>query len=146
MSAIKLIVGLGNPGERYLRTRHNVGAEWVRELAQDQGANFQSDKNCLGQVARLTHQDQRCYLLIPDAFMNLSGQSVSAGLCWCWCNRQRFRQFVCDCSRFGDSHGPDAHTVVHRQHVCVLAVGCVRFGHLVCQCFWRVYFGKLWLV
>jgi PTH1 family peptidyl-tRNA hydrolase len=76
MAAIRLIAGLGNPGERYQRTRHNVGAECVAELAGRFGIALNAEprfKGCLGRGTMLGH-DVR--LLVPTTFMNLSGESV----------------------------------------------------------------------
>ena len=77
-SSIKLIVGLGNPGEKYAKTRHNAGFLFLDQLLQQYGGTFKLDKNCLGLVAKTTIADQEIRLLKPDTFMNLSGNSVRA--------------------------------------------------------------------
>lgn len=78
MSAIQLIVGLGNPGRDYAETRHNAGAWFVEALAQQQGCTLQSDNKFSGLSGRINCAGQDIKLLIPTTFMNLSGQSVAA--------------------------------------------------------------------
>ena len=68
--AIKLIVGLGNPGAEYELTRHNAGFWFVEQLS----SNFALEKGFKGHVAKLP----RAWLLKPTTFMNRSGQAVSA--------------------------------------------------------------------
>lgn len=76
MPAIRLIVGLGNPGPRYERTRHNVGANWVDALARRFGVALKHEPRFKARLGRgdLLGHDVR--LLIPDTFMNLSGEAV----------------------------------------------------------------------
>ena len=76
MSAIQLIVGLGNPGPSYSDTRHNAGAWLVEELARSHGVSLVEEKKFFGATARLNNPDVR--LLIPSTFMNHSGRAVSA--------------------------------------------------------------------
>lgn len=72
-----LIVGLGNPGKEYARTRHNVGEEVVAELARRRGDRLKSGRdNSL--VAESRIGEQRCVLAFPLTFMNDSGQAVRA--------------------------------------------------------------------
>ena len=75
-TAIQLIVGLGNPGSEYDRTRHNAGADFVAELAHKLGANLVADNKYSGLTARTTYQGRDLRLLIPTTYMNRSGQSV----------------------------------------------------------------------
>ena len=77
-SPIKLIVGLGNPGEKYSKTRHNAGFLFLEHLCQHVGGALKSDKNCFGRVAKVSIAGQEIRLLAPDTFMNLSGKSVIA--------------------------------------------------------------------
>ena len=79
-SPIKLIVGLGNPGEKYQETRHNAGFLFLHELCRDFNANLSADKNCFGRAARIDHAGKTIRLLAPDTFMNLSGKSLVAAL------------------------------------------------------------------
>ncbi|GGY79837.1 peptidyl-tRNA hydrolase [Cellvibrio zantedeschiae] len=75
---IQLIVGLGNPGSEYDRTRHNAGADFVAELARQAGANLVADGKYFGLTARINYQGADLRLLIPTTYMNRSGQSVGA--------------------------------------------------------------------
>ena len=78
MTAIKLIVGLGNPGSEYRGTRHNAGADFVEALARQCGANLQAETKFFGMTGRVTLSGHDLRLLIPTTFMNLSGKSVAA--------------------------------------------------------------------
>ena len=76
--AVELVVGLGNPGPRYEGTRHNAGADFVSALARHHGAVFKEEKKFFGSVAKITTGGRDTRLLIPDTYMNRSGQSVAA--------------------------------------------------------------------
>jgi PTH1 family peptidyl-tRNA hydrolase len=78
MTAVQLIVGLGNPGPEYDQTRHNAGAIFVERLADSQRVNLSLDKKYFGLVGKFSHQGQDVRLLIPTTFMNRSGQAVAA--------------------------------------------------------------------
>ena len=78
MTAIKLIVGLGNPGSEYRGTRHNAGADFVETLARQCAASLQSESRFFGMTGRATLSGHDLRLLIPTTFMNLSGKSVAA--------------------------------------------------------------------
>ena len=72
-----LVVGLGNPGAEYARTRHNVGAEVVEELARRHGAKLRSGKErALADEVRIG--DRRVALAVPTLYMNESGAAVQA--------------------------------------------------------------------
>ncbi|MFI2811655.1 MULTISPECIES: aminoacyl-tRNA hydrolase [Microbulbifer] len=73
---IQLIVGLGNPGPEYDRTRHNAGADYVTELARRHGVQLASDSKYHGLSGRVRIGGQDIRLLIPTTYMNRSGQSV----------------------------------------------------------------------
>jgi peptidyl-tRNA hydrolase, PTH1 family len=76
-----LVVGLGNPGEKYARTRHNVGEEAVRLLAERRGVKLKGGRdNALVAECRFASGagEQRVVLAFPITFMNDSGQAVSA--------------------------------------------------------------------
>jgi len=77
-SPIKLIVGLGNPGEQYLKTRHNAGFLFLDELCRQLGASLKADKHCFGRSVKATINGVDVRLLAPDTFMNLSGKAVVA--------------------------------------------------------------------
>lgn len=77
---IQLIVGLGNPGLQYQKTRHNVGFWLVDKLAAENQAVFRLEKKFQGYLGELFLKDSSnlsCRLLLPNTFMNLSGQSVN---------------------------------------------------------------------
>lgn len=78
MAAIKLIVGLGNPGPQYSQTRHNAGAWYVEELSRAYSIPLQLETKFFGHLGRGLIDNQDCRLLIPNTFMNLSGKSVGA--------------------------------------------------------------------
>ena len=71
-----LIAGLGNPGARYERDRHNVGWMVVDELARRRDASFKSKFN--GKIGETRLGDRRLALLKPETYMNESGRSISA--------------------------------------------------------------------
>ncbi len=72
-----LIVGLGNPGDRYRGTRHNVGAAVVELLAERAGERLRPSKSsCMETPARIS--GKRVLLAVPTTFMNESGRAVSA--------------------------------------------------------------------
>ena len=72
---IRLVVGLGNPGAKYERTRHNAGFWFVDALARAEGKSLSSDKKFFGEAGRLSSD---CWTLKPGTFMNRSGQAVAA--------------------------------------------------------------------
>lgn len=78
MSAVRLIVGLGNPGPEYANTRHNAGALWVEHLARSHGQSLRPEKKFQGLYTKLLVQQQDIHLLFPTTFMNRSGQSVQS--------------------------------------------------------------------
>lgn len=73
---IKLIVGLGNPGEQYQYTRHNAGFWFVLHLAQQFNISLSPDKKFHGLTGRSQIHGHDVRLLLPLTFMNKSGQSV----------------------------------------------------------------------
>ena len=75
---IRLLVGLGNPGPEYERTRHNAGFWWLDDVARKLGATLQRERSYDGLVARVNRPEGPVWLLEPLTFMNLSGKSVSA--------------------------------------------------------------------
>jgi PTH1 family peptidyl-tRNA hydrolase len=79
--SLKLIIGLGNPGEEYARTRHNAGFGFVEELARRHGGAFRLEPRHHGELARIRIGAADLWLLKPMSFMNRSGsaaQSVAA--------------------------------------------------------------------
>ena len=75
---ISLVVGLGNPGSQYERTRHNAGFWVLDRWAQALGGMFHSEKGFFGDLAKLRWRGRQVLLLKPATFMNRSGQSVGA--------------------------------------------------------------------
>ena len=73
---IKLIVGLGNPGRQYEKTRHNAGFLFLDTLAQELGCTWFNESRFQGLFAEGSVVNGRVMLLKPDTFMNRSGQSV----------------------------------------------------------------------
>jgi peptidyl-tRNA hydrolase, PTH1 family len=71
-----LIIGLGNPGASYKRTRHNVGFEIVHAFAEKKGMKFRHDSQLIGDVAQGSVHDKKVILLCPSTYMNVSGESV----------------------------------------------------------------------
>jgi PTH1 family peptidyl-tRNA hydrolase len=82
-TAIRLIVGLGNPGEKYARTRHNAGFWFVDELARRHGGVFRSEAKHQGEVARIRLTLEggaavEVWLLKPATYMNKSGGAIAS--------------------------------------------------------------------
>jgi len=73
-----LVVGLGNPGNRYAATRHNVGLRVVEEVAARLGGSWRGRWH--GRVCETRDDDERLALLAPETFMNESGRSVAPAL------------------------------------------------------------------
>ena len=78
MTAVQLIVGLGNPGPEYDQTRHNAGALFVERLAAQKGVSLSAERKYFGLCGKFSHQGRDVRLLIPTTFMNRSGQAVAA--------------------------------------------------------------------
>ncbi|HHF4046767.1 aminoacyl-tRNA hydrolase [Haemophilus influenzae] len=78
MSEIKLIVGLGNPGEKYADTRHNAGEWLVERLARRFKVLLNPENKFFGKTARTLVNEKEVRLLVPTTFMNLSGKAVGA--------------------------------------------------------------------
>ena len=77
-----LIVGLGNIGDTYVNTRHNIGFQVLDALAKDQEVSFETEK--LGDITRFRHKGKLFILLKPSTYMNLSGKSVKY-----WMNKEK---------------------------------------------------------
>ena len=76
------MVGLGNPGEKYASTRHNVGFMALEQLASREGGRFKVMGKLQGELADVGTGDARLRLLMPQTFMNESGRSIRAALDW----------------------------------------------------------------
>ena len=73
-----LIVGLGNPGAEYARTRHNAGFLVLERLAERWGARWTYEKKFNARVARADRDDRTVLLCQPQTYMNSSGEAVAA--------------------------------------------------------------------
>ena len=69
-----VVVGLGNPGKTYQDTYHNMGYKTVQKLAADFGIKFKKSGN--GHIAKTYKGGEEIVLVLPDTFMNLSGECV----------------------------------------------------------------------
>lgn len=78
--ALRLIVGLGNPGPEHSKTRHNAGFWFVDALADKHGGRWGHEAKLFGETAKVEIAGQGVLLLKPMTFMNLAGKSVSAAL------------------------------------------------------------------
>lgn len=73
---IKAIIGLGNPGPKFSKTRHNIGFRVVDALAEKYGGHWQTQGN--KEVAEVTINDKKVLLIKPLTFMNNSGEIIAA--------------------------------------------------------------------
>ena len=74
----RLVLGLGNPGERYAGTRHNVGADAVAELARRHDGRLKADGKVNSLVGDVRIGSSRVVLAVPPTYMNDSGQAAAA--------------------------------------------------------------------
>lgn len=75
---VKLVVGLGNPGPAYAKTRHNAGFLVLREFSKECGFDWKKDRFLKAEVAEGTVRGKEVVLACPQTYMNLSGQAVAA--------------------------------------------------------------------
>ena len=80
MDDIQIIVGLGNPGAEYEKTRHNAGFWWVDAIADAKRATWKKETKFSGWTAKVEEGGREFALLKPATFMNVSGKSVGAYL------------------------------------------------------------------
>ena len=73
-----LIVGLGNPGAEYAKTRHNAGFMLADSLAKSWRADWNNEKKFHSRIAKAERNGKRLVLCEPQTFMNLSGEAVGA--------------------------------------------------------------------
>ena len=78
MEPMHLIVGLGNPGADYAKTRHNAGFLLVEKLAAQWKTNWANERKFLARVAKAERSGKKVLLCEPQTFMNLSGEAVGA--------------------------------------------------------------------
>jgi PTH1 family peptidyl-tRNA hydrolase len=74
---MKLIVGLGNPGKKYQKTRHNVGFMFVDKIVESYNEKFKLDKARLAEIAEVNINGEKVIFMKPQTYMNLSGSAVS---------------------------------------------------------------------
>jgi peptidyl-tRNA hydrolase, PTH1 family len=82
VTGLQLVVGLGNPGPKYLDTRHNVGFMALERLAAELGTGFRQQARLHDLLADAGQGSSRLRLLMPQTFMNDSGRSIRAALDW----------------------------------------------------------------
>ncbi len=71
-------MGLGNPGKKYLSTRHNVGYQWVAKLADKLEVTFRKEEKFYALCARIGQGEDSFWLFCPQTYMNESGKAVLA--------------------------------------------------------------------
>jgi len=74
---MQLLVGLGNPGNKYETTRHNIGFRFVDALAEKQGLRFAAAPRFHAETCEWKSADRRVMLVKPQTFMNNSGECVA---------------------------------------------------------------------
>lgn len=77
-SSLRLLVGLGNPGKDYARTRHNAGFWFADALAGKHDGSFRLESKFRGELAQVRIEGETLFVLKPVTFMNSSGESVQA--------------------------------------------------------------------
>ena len=78
----RCFIGLGNPGQKYYGTRHNIGFMAIQKFAKQESVNFEKNKKLNSLIAQIGTGESSLRLLMPNTFMNESGQSVRACLDW----------------------------------------------------------------
>lgn len=73
---MKLIIGLGNPGPAYVKTRHNIGQRLVEALVQSSGARWKPQKNLRSKYVEANHGSETFIAALPESYMNESGEAV----------------------------------------------------------------------
>ena len=79
---LKLLVGLGNPGTEYKKTRHNVGFMVLEEIASQKNCSFRESKKLFGKTCEYGSDINKTRLLMPSTYMNESGKSVRSAKDW----------------------------------------------------------------
>ncbi|MDQ6986399.1 MAG: aminoacyl-tRNA hydrolase [Mariprofundaceae bacterium] len=74
---MQLLVGLGNPGNKYEKTRHNIGFRFVDALAEKQGLRFAAAPRFRAETATWNRNGDKILLVKPQTFMNNSGESIA---------------------------------------------------------------------
>ena len=79
MSTLRMIAGLGNPEDKYLRTLHNAGFWFVDTLARKYGGNFKYEKKFDAECCKVSMHGSEVWLVKPQNYMNQSGWSRACG-------------------------------------------------------------------
>ncbi len=74
---IQLIVGLGNPGNEYEKTRHNAGFWFIDQLISRYNTTLKNENKFSGDVGRVTISSQPVWIIKPNTFMNKSGHAIA---------------------------------------------------------------------
>ena len=96
LAPLQLLVGLGNPGEKYAGTRHNVGFMALERLAAQAGTRFKQQGKLHGLLAEVCVGARQVRLLLPQTYMNDSGRSIRAALDWFGLEPERMLVLVDD--------------------------------------------------
>lgn len=75
---MKLVMCLGNPGEQYSKTRHNVGFMFADRLAQKLGCSFSNEPKFKAHIAKGVYKQEAIWIIKPQTYMNLSGEALFA--------------------------------------------------------------------
>ncbi|HER6319345.1 TPA: aminoacyl-tRNA hydrolase [Streptococcus pyogenes] len=79
---VKMIVGLGNPGSKYEKTKHNIGFMAIDNIVKNLDVTFTDDKNFKAQIGSTFINHEKVYFVKPTTFMNNSGIAVKALLAY----------------------------------------------------------------
>lgn len=80
VTPIRVMIGLGNPGAEYMRTRHNVGFWFLDALAAEQRVSFRATRRFHGETVKVRVAGEDVMLVKPDTYVNRSGQAARAVL------------------------------------------------------------------
>lgn len=75
---MKLVICLGNPGEKYVNTRHNAGFMFADALANKLGCNFSNETKFKAHIAKGENENEAVWIIKPQTYMNLSGEAFIA--------------------------------------------------------------------
>ena len=138
---LRLVAGLGNPGDKYQGTRHNIGFMALERLAKRESIAFKQSKKLLGDTAELVSGKDVQRLLKPNTFMNESGRSIKAAMEWFDINQEQILIIVDDIDlplgrlrirRKGSAGGHNGlQNIIH--HVVNDSKVCQKFSKLVAR-------------
>jgi PTH1 family peptidyl-tRNA hydrolase len=75
---MKLVICLGNFGQKYERTRHNAGFMFADKLLEKLGGQFSNEPKFKSEIAKTMYKDEAIWIVKPQTYMNLSGESLAA--------------------------------------------------------------------